>query len=954
MKKLLALGAISLGILTACSSTTPSNSSSQLIADNLIVSPNDDRAYKILTLDNGIDVVLVSDPSAEKSAAALSVGVGLLHDPMTQQGMAHYLEHMLFLGTEKYPDPEEYAAFVQKNGGSHNAYTWLDVTNYMVKINNDAFDEALDRFSDFFKSAKLYPEYTEKEKNAVNAEWSMRREMDFFGQFKLARGLLGEHPANRFLIGNLETLGDKENSNLHEETVAFYNKYYSSNIMKLAMVSNMPLAEMEQKARAHFSGIENKQIPEPVVTTKLDFDQIGSKRIHYRPNKDVKSLNVEFIIENNMSDFAVKPNYFVSYLLSNEMQGSPAQVLKDKGLIASLSASASANHYGNYGVLNVEIELTDQGMEQREVIVATVMQYINLIKEQGVDSKYFEEIKTSLDNQFRFLEKRDEFSYVSTLAANMQDYPLTHAVNANYHFAKFDRQAVKQVLDQLTPQSMRVWYISKNEPVDSKLHFYDGEYKVESISESEVASWSKPSEFALSLPSVNRLLPESFDLKTAATNNVEHVYEGNRVQAWLKSSERFAEQPKGNIEIFLNSELPINNIAARVSASIWVDLYEIEKAKLITEAQVAGMGLNLRNSNGLVLSLSGFTDKQLKLLDEALKGFTVTPTQKQLDQAIDRYIRAVKNKGKQIPYYQAFDAYRQLTREGSFDAEELIDAAKGITIDSFKQAQLDLFKNNLVRVFGYGNYNKADIEKVVSRLEHSFGKQADQDQYVRAGFWQPKLNEHVVLQKDVDVADVAIVDVSVHPVKGYAQKATALILKNHLRQKAFNTLRTEEQLAYAVGAFSTSIDEYSAIGLFIQTPVKGPQEMQSRFDAFKLEYAEELNQLTEEEFAQIKASTLANLKEEPKNLADEAEPYFADWYKDELSFDSHERLVQAAEKVTKDDIKRYFEKTIMNESAPRLNVQLRGSKFKEHAFADLPNQTKISSMKELYKKVKYK
>lgn len=954
MKKLLAIGAISLGILTACSATNTTQSSIQLIAQQLVVSPNDDREYKTLTLENGIEVVLVSDPSAEKSAAALSVGVGLLHDPMSQQGMAHYLEHMLFLGTDKFPDPDEYAAFVQKNGGTHNAYTWLDVTNYMVKINNNAFDEALERFSDFFKSPKLYPEYTEKEKNAVNAEWSMRREMDFFGQFKLARQLLGDHPSNRFLIGNLETLGDKPDSNLHQETVAFYDKYYSANIMKLSMVSNESIAEMEKKAVQHFSSIKNKEISEPTVSTSLNFESVGKKRIHYKPNKDVKSLNVEFIIENNLSDFAVKPNYFISYLLSNEMQGSPAQVLKEQGLISSLTAYASPNHYGNYGVLNIDIQLTDHGMQQREEIVATVMQYINLIKEQGVDSKYFNEIKTSLSNQFRFLEKSDEFSYVSSLTANMQDYPLTHAVNASYHYAKFDPSAVNKVLEQLVPNNMRIWYISKDEPVDSKLHFYDGEYKVEQITEAEIASWEKKSQFALALPSVNKLLPENFDIKRAQSAGVEQVYQGQRVHAWLKSSDRFSHQPKGKLEIFLNSSLPIHDIKARVVSSLWADLYQIEKAKLITEAHVAGMSLNVTSSTGIVLSVSGFTDKQATLLDEALQGFAITPNQKQLEQAIDRYVRGLQNKGKQIPYYQAFDVYKQTVREGSFDTDSLITTAKSITTKDFQQVQANLLDDNLIRVLGYGNYDKEDILKVVSRIETVTGSEARQQAYMRAGFWQPKLNETLVVQKDVDVADVAIVDVAVHPQSGYAQKAAALILQSHLRQSLFNTLRTEEQLAYAVGAFATSIDERSAMGLFIQTPVKGVQSMQARFDAFKIEYVEKLEKLTDDEFNQIKASALANLNEEPKNLSDEAEPIISDWYKNTLSFDSKAQLIKAAENVSKEDIQSYYKSTLLNEAAPRLNIQLRGYKFADEPFADMPNQKKISSMEALYQDVTFK
>ena len=67
----------------------------------VVKSPNDAREYRAIQLDNDLKVLLVSDPETQKSAASLSVGVGLLSDPMEQQGMAHYLEHMLFLGTEK-------------------------------------------------------------------------------------------------------------------------------------------------------------------------------------------------------------------------------------------------------------------------------------------------------------------------------------------------------------------------------------------------------------------------------------------------------------------------------------------------------------------------------------------------------------------------------------------------------------------------------------------------------------------------------------------------------------------------------------------------------------------------------------------------------------------------------------------------------------------------------------
>ncbi|QPB85275.1 peptidase M16 [Pseudoalteromonas rubra] len=957
MKKTMLVASITLALLSGCVATHngAGNTSVAPLAKELVVSPNDNRQYKTLTLSNGIEVILVSDPEVEKSAAALSVGVGLLHDPMSQQGMAHYLEHMLFLGTDRFPDTQGYKDFMSRNGGSHNAYTWLDITNYMFKVNNQAYDEALDRFSDFFKAPKLYPEYTDKEKNAVNAEWSMRRELDFFGQYKLSRSMMGSHPANRFLIGNLETLGDKPGSNLHQETVAFYNKYYSSNIMKLAMISNLPLSDMTKKAQRYFATIEDKQIEKPQVDAELDFLKLGKKRIHYVPNEDVKTLKLDFTIANNREEFAFKPNYFVTYLLSNEMQGSPAQVLKQKGWISELTANATPDLYGNFGALSVDIQLTDQGMQQREQIVATVMQYIALIKEQGIDSKYFNEIRTSLANQFRFLERGDEFAYVSDLADSMQKYPLNHAINAPYHFADFNEQAVKSVLEQLNPQRLRVWYISKQEPNDQKLHFYDGRYQITDITEQEIASWQGEPAPELSLPSINRLLPEQFDVVTQSesSDTVDKIYEDSTVAVWQKTSEKYGEQPKGRLLVHINSPLMLDSVQVRVAAALWADLYAIEKAKLQTEASVAGMGMRMSVNNGLLLTLSGFTDKQGMLLSQSLEGLKVQPTAKQLEQAVDRFIRNIKNQRQQFPFYQAFGRYQSLVRTGNFDEVRLIDTASKMTRDTFSKAQNDILNHHTVRIFGYGNYDKQFLAEVVKQVKGTLSKPVERNDYVRADFLKPKAGEALVWQQDSETADVAIVDMFVHPVPGYAQKAAAQILKSHLSSHLFNALRTEEQLAYAVGAVAQSIDEHSAFGFYIQTPVLDVQSMQARFDRYRQEYTQALKELDEEAFIQLKQAALLSLKQVPKNLAEESQPFLIDWYRDNLTFDSKAKLIAAMEQVTLADIQSYYQQSMLNTEASRINVQIRGKKFADKPFATLPNEVKLDSMAELYKKARF-
>ena len=133
--------------------------------------PLDKSESRKLVLENDLKVILIRDPKFNKSAASLVVGVGSLSDHGTRQGMAHFLEHMLFMGTEKFPGVDEYQKYIADNGGRRNAYTSRDHTNYYFDVNHDALEGALDRFSQFFVAPLFTEEYTEREMNAVHSEF---------------------------------------------------------------------------------------------------------------------------------------------------------------------------------------------------------------------------------------------------------------------------------------------------------------------------------------------------------------------------------------------------------------------------------------------------------------------------------------------------------------------------------------------------------------------------------------------------------------------------------------------------------------------------------------------------------------------------------------------------------------------------------------------------------------
>jgi protease III len=935
---------LALGALSGC--TMNDKGASLALEKQIITSPNDNREYSAITLNNQLQLILVSDPSIEKSAAALSVGVGLLNDPMTHQGMAHYLEHMLFMGTNKYPDVSGYSEFMSNNGGRSNAYTWLDITNYMFEVNNDAFEAALDRFSDFFKSPKLYPEYTEKEKNAVNAEWSMRRELDFFGRFNLSRSMMGEHPANRFLIGNLESLSDKEEAKLHDTTVAFYNKYYSSNIMKASLISNLSIVEMEKLAEKYFSSIQNKEIDKPKVQTKLDFNAFNKQRIHYVPNEDVKQLILDFTINNNIESYLSKPNTFVSYILGSEMPGTPAFELKKLGLISSLNVSSNPSMYGNYGQLSIQLNLTDAGMKKRALITHVLMDFINEVRRNGVNKKYFSEIKNSLNNSFRFLEKGRAFNYASTIAAEQQSYSQRHAIAANYLYTKFDKSSIHNLLNQLRPERLRIWYISKEEPADHELKYYSGKYSIRPIDDREIAQWSKRSTVALTLPKVNNLLPERFELKTlnADQKKPKVVFNTNNIKVWHMPSENFKSQPKGTLEIYFNSDERNKDIKGQILYSLWLDLYKLKNSALLTEASIAGMYPSLKSSHGLILSISGFTDKQPLLLKSLIKKLNIHVSNEQFIQAVDRYIRNVKNSENAFPYNQLFSVFSKLTRSSGYSNNELVEAASRLTESDLKEFINLNLKNHNLRVFAYGNYDAKDLDNISTTLRSELTSNRSRVPYNKNKYILPIEGKTISYKKDIPVADVAVLDVFFHPISNLKQKAIGKILNSHIRAHAFDTLRTQEQLAYAVFAFTDDLDKYTGLFFGIQTPVNDVTKMQERFDLYRKEYKSVLDELPLDEFNSLKSSVLISLKEKPKNIVDEQRHFLADWYKENWEFNSKNELIAEIEAVTIEDLSSFYEKTVMTSNPARISIQLRGQKFIEKPFATFDNEIVIDDL----------
>jgi len=261
----------------------------------------DKRQYRSIRLgSNNLQVLLISDPNTDTEAAAVHLRTGHFNDPSNRAGLAHFHEHCLFLGTNKYPTENEYEEFLNKHGGYSNAYTDMEDTNYYFCVApldhgddeegetqdsktattvSSALSGGLDRFAQFFVSPLFKDDAIERELRAVDSEYSNSLNSDQWRMHQLLKSSCDpHHPFSKFGCGNYNTLTDggdiHETANLkkeyieklaaipfhggtspREDLILFWKRYYHASNMKLVVLSRGILDDLQAVVEETFGSV---------------------------------------------------------------------------------------------------------------------------------------------------------------------------------------------------------------------------------------------------------------------------------------------------------------------------------------------------------------------------------------------------------------------------------------------------------------------------------------------------------------------------------------------------------------------------------------------------------------------------------------------------------------------------------------------------------------------------
>ena len=506
-------------------------------------SPQDKRSYRILTLPNKLQVVLVHDPETEKASAALSVQVGHFCNPDTIPGLAHFLEHMLFLGTKKYPGERDYHQYLSEHGGSNNASTAEEETQYYFDVDQRHLYGALDRFAQFFIAPLFNESAIEREMNAVQKEFALNLQNDSYrNHFIFKHTCNPKHPFAKFSIGNLQTLRDdpkKQGIDVQQELRKFYAKYYSANLMKLSIAGKDSLDTLEQWALQLFGPIVNTDCPVPVFPKDM-FIKTGTDWLDpscrcmstfYRiaPIADFNSMEIMWFLPPTSEFYHSKPTNLIANVMGHEGPGSLISVLKAKGWVDNLTIGGGCGCDGGnscFTMFYCFLDLTTDGFEHVDDIIEIVYQFLSMMRntsDETWETQYNEALNLCAMG-WTFQEPQHITSLSPQLSSALVKFKPRDILTGPRLYKKFDMDLVKTFLHYMTHNNMRIHLMNRKfkDDLDQVTEpWYGAKYKMVPFSETLIDRCFSTEIFVtenkeLKWPSLNEFLATDFTLKHKA------------------------------------------------------------------------------------------------------------------------------------------------------------------------------------------------------------------------------------------------------------------------------------------------------------------------------------------------------------------------------------------------------------------------------------------------------
>lgn len=477
---------------------------SPVAVTQLAIKPRDEtRTFEFATLPNGLQVVTVQDKRALKKGFATAVQAGSFDDPEKLKGLAHFCEHMLFLGTKKYSDPSGFDNFVAAHGGWNNAYTASEVTVYFATVSEDAAKEGFDRFADFFNAPLFDETYVEKEVHAIDSEHTKNVQNPSRQILQVLYSLAAKKsPVSWFHTGNLKTLmAEPERKHIDpvKELKEYWKTHYCPDRMKIVTVGSESNAEQLKLIRKEFGSLEPKsdecKKPRPSwsMPNPWPSETLG-KWVNVQGMLPRSFIWLMFPMPDVSKMYASEPLDYIEYVLAYGGENSLSRVLKDSlGLAAGFEVMFDTTSAGT--TMFMTVQLTKQGREYKALVLDVIFSYLAVLRRGGVREDLYDSLASVQKLKWDWGGQTGPVDTASDLAERMTRVKPQDLLWADSVIENPNPQLVHDLLLKLVPTNMNIAFVKEKRTSDQRgkenvffqkqkvetLEHYDIEYSVQDI-----------------------------------------------------------------------------------------------------------------------------------------------------------------------------------------------------------------------------------------------------------------------------------------------------------------------------------------------------------------------------------------------------------------------------------------------------------------------------------------
>ncbi|GMY19416.1 insulin-degrading enzyme-like 1, peroxisomal [Fagus crenata] len=739
----------------------------------------------------------------------------------------------------------------QMNGGFTNAFTDSENTNYYFDVDANCFEEASDRFAQFFIKPLMSADATMREIKAVDSEYQRNFLSDCWRMNQLQKHLSREdHPYHKFSTGNSDTLEVRPKAkglDTRLELIKFYEENYSANLMHLVIYAKETLNKIQSMVEEKFQDIRNTNrscFYFPGQPCTLEHLQILVKAVPIQP---VHKLSILWPITLGIKHYKEGPCKYLCYLIGHEGEGSLFFILKTFGWATDLCVGV-AKETLEYSFFKVVIDLTDAGHVHMQDIIGLLFKYIDLLKQSGIPKWIFDELSGVCERKFHYRDKIRPIEYVVYVASNMKRHPPKDWLVGSSLPSVFNPSIIQMVLEELSIDNIQIFWESKNfeGATENVEPWYGTKYSIQKITHAMIQEWKLCAPNAnLHLPESNKFIPTDLSLKSAQENVKFPVLLKNSSysRSWYKPDTMFST-PKAYVKIYFNCPHSGNSPKEEVLTEIFRHLLMDCLNEYGYYARVAGLDYDISHANcGFQVTLLGYNHKLRILLEhvtEKIVSFEVKPDRFSVIK--EMVTKDYQNFKFQKPYEQALDycslilhhhMWSWMEKHGILPHLEAKDLAEFVPV---------MLSKAFLECYIAGNIETSEAKSMIQHIEDVFfsgpnplSQALSPSEHVTNGV--------VKLERGMSYFYPAVGlnpndenSALVHYIQVHRDDVVLNVkLKLFVRiakQPAFHQLRSVEQLGYTTKLTERNDSGIRGLQFYIQSTVKGPGNIDLRVQEF--------------------------------------------------------------------------------------------------------------------------